>query len=156
MAWSFSFQLMPGEEVIEDSTSHQKPEIKSAYSVFLTNQRVIFRFDGLGSTLTQSFPYHEILDAKPATRLLISYLCVKTVKKDFYLNVSDADYWAEKIIGVKESMKNVPAAKPSVRPISPEMKRRELHDMLAALKKNSLLTDSEFEEKVRMLDSQRF
>gem|GEM_PF-6024576 len=45
MTWSLSFELLPGEEIREDSTRRDHDAIMAAYSVFLTNKRVIFRFD---------------------------------------------------------------------------------------------------------------
>jgi hypothetical protein len=141
---------MPDEEIIEDSTKRRQSRVKSAYSVFLTNKRAIFRFDGLGSSLTQSFTYPEILDAEPSTRLFVRYIRVKTEKKDYFLNVPDADYWVEKILKVKEEL---PAFKKPEKSLTPQMKKRELLDMLTILRKNSLLTDGEFAEKIRLLDS---
>lgn len=68
MFWSLSFHLLPDEEIVDDSTRKKSSGIKPAYSVFLTNRRAIFRFDSLGSSLTQSFFYHEIVDIKPCRR----------------------------------------------------------------------------------------
>jgi hypothetical protein len=62
MFWNLSFQLMPDEKIIADSTQiKQSRIIKATCSVILTNKRVIFRFDGLGSSLTQNFLPNEFL-----------------------------------------------------------------------------------------------
>jgi hypothetical protein len=45
MFWSLSLPLVPEEAVLEDSISHPLSKIKPAYSVFLTNKRIVFRFD---------------------------------------------------------------------------------------------------------------
>jgi len=155
MTWGFSFQLLPDEEVIEDSVRHGLPKIKSSYSVFLTNKRLIFRFDGLGSSLTQSFFYHEIVDAKPRTRLFVNYIQVTTSNKDYFLNVPDPEYWSKKTLDVKESLKGLPEVSKTKAAV-PGNNKRELLDMLTTLRKNLLLTDGEFEEKVRLLDSLKF
>ena len=47
MFWTLSFELLPQEEIIDDTDRRGGSGIKSVYSVFLTNMRVIFRFDGL-------------------------------------------------------------------------------------------------------------
>jgi hypothetical protein len=155
MNWSLSFQLMPDEDVLEDSTQKQTSGIKSAYSIFLTNKRVIFRFDGLGSSLMQSFYYDEILDAKPCKRLLINYIQLKTEKREFLLNTFDTDYWSNKILEIKKRLSETSEkTKPAI-PHLPEKKKREFFDMLTILKNNSLLTDKEFEKKVHQLDSMK-
>jgi hypothetical protein len=155
MFWTLTFEMMPGEEIIDDTTRKGHSGIKSAYSVFLTNKRAIFRFDGLGSSLSQSFFYNEIQDVTTTKRLFFTYLELKAKKKNLLFHIADADYWAKKIL---EIMKQIPAsnenrfdAKPS-----PVSKKRELMDMLTILRKHSLLTDSELEEKVQLLDSMKF
>ena|SRR3990172_1261693 len=153
MFWSLSFQLLPEEVVLEDSASRGQSGIKPAYSVFLTNKRAIFRFDGLGSSLTQSFFYHEMLDIRPSRRLFFTYLLVKTEKRDFLLNTSEPEYWMNKILEIKKKTVHEPAQQPAA---SPERKKRELLDMLTVLRKNALLTDSELEEKIHQLDSMKF
>jgi hypothetical protein len=55
MFWTLSFELLPGEKIIDDTDRRGSSGIRSVYSVFLTNMRTIFRFDGLGSSLSQSF-----------------------------------------------------------------------------------------------------
>jgi hypothetical protein len=155
VTWGFSVQLLSDEEVIDDSVRCGQPKIKSSYSVFLTNKRVIFRFDGLGSSLTQSFFYHEIVDAKPRTRLFVNYIQVTTPNKDYFLNVPDPAYWSKKALDVKQSLKGLPDVS-ITKAAFPGIKKKELLDMLTLLRKNLLLTDGEFEEKVRLLDSMKF
>jgi len=156
MFWTLSFQLLPGENILEDSTERTGTGIKAAYSVFLTNKRAIFRFDGLGSSLTQSFFYNEISSIHTRKRLFVTYLEIRTGKKDSLLNVADAEYWADRITRHKESSPSGDAGSKYSGASSPERKKRELLDMLTVLRKNGLLTDSELEEKIRMLDSLRF
>ncbi|MDA8082432.1 MAG: hypothetical protein M0024_02095 [Nitrospiraceae bacterium] len=153
MFWSFSFQLLPDENVIDDSTRMPQPAIKASYSVFLTNKRAIFRFDGLGSSMTQSFFYNEITNAAAIKRLFITYLDLKTAKKNVLLNISNAEYWADKIGEMKKSFEDpdVQATRPAQ--ISPERRKRDLLDMLTVLHKNGLLTSEELEEKIHALDS---
>ncbi|GAB4485855.1 MAG: hypothetical protein OHK006_12670 [Thermodesulfovibrionales bacterium] len=152
MAWSFSFQLLPGESVLEDSTVRETALVKAAYSVFLTEQRAIFRFDGLGSSLCKAFFYQEIIEAEPTTRLFVGYLRIRTRSQEAFFNIHDAGYWAGRILerrAVHASLQ--PESRPD-RKRGPENKRLLL-DMLVALKKNGLLTDEEFERKVSQLDS---
>jgi len=152
MFWALSFELLPNEEIIDDTTRKPASGIKPAYSVFLTSKRAIFRFDGLGSSLAQSFFYHEIEHVATIKRLFFTYLELKTKKKTFLFHIADAPYWAEKILQIRNqapvSDENRFNAKPS-----PESRKRELMDMLTILRKHSLLTDNELEEKVRILDS---
>ena len=155
MFWTFSFELLPGEEIIDDTTRKSYKGIKPAYSVFLTNKRAIFRFDGLGSSLAQSFFYHEIDDVTTTKRLLFNYLKLKAKKKDLLFHIADADFWAKKIV---EIIKQLPASDENrlkTKP-SPERMKRELMDMLTILRKHSILNDSELEEKVHLLDSMKF
>ena len=156
MFWSLSFQLLPDENIIDDSTQRSNPAIKPAYSVFLTNKRAIFRFDGLGSTLTQSFFYDEITAVKSCKRLFIDYLEVKTKKKDFLLNTAEAEYWAGRILEYKKGLPVNENSPKSPVLCSTERKKRELLDMLTILRKNSLLSDTELEEKIHLLDSMKF
>ncbi|MEW6109879.1 MAG: hypothetical protein AB1632_12040 [Nitrospirota bacterium] len=154
MFWSLSFQLLPDEVIIDDSTRENHSGLKPAYSVFLTNKRAVFRFDGLGSSLSQSFFYDEIMDVKPHKRLFINYMQLKTKRKEFLLNIPDADYWSNKILSTKENLKESPPAQPEQITSSPKAAgKKELLDMLTVLRKNSLLTDRELEEKIHMLDS---
>ena len=154
MFWTLSYELLPGEEIIDDTTKKSHTGLKPAYSVFLTNKRALFRFDGLGSSLTQSFFYHEIQEAATSKRLFFTYLDIKTEKKTFLFHIADAPYWAKKILEIKNqtpfSDENRLHAKPS-----PERRKRELMDMLIILRKHSLLNDSELEEKVQLLDSMK-
>ena len=155
MFWTLSFELLPGEKIIDDTSRKGHSGIKPAYSVFLTNKRAIFRFDGLGSSLSQSFFYNEIQDVTTTKRLFFTYLELKAKKKNLLFHVADADYWSAKIL---EIMKQTPAANENrfdAKP-SPDIRKRELMDMLTILRKHSLLTDSELEEKVRLLGSMKF
>lgn len=155
MFWTLSFELLPGEEIIDDTTRRGRSGIKAVYSVFLTNKRAIFRFDGLGSSLSQSFFYNEIEDVSTTKRLFFTYLELTVKKKIFLVHIADADYWSKKILQLLKQMpassENRFTAKPS-----PESRKRELMDMLTILRKHSLLTDSELEEKVQLLDSMKF
>lgn len=156
MFWSLSFQLLPDEQVIEDSVTRPQPAIQASYSVFLTNKRVIFRFDTLGSTLTQSFFYQEITAVTPVKRLFITYLNLKTEKRNVVLNISEVEYWAGRIrerIKVTAGAEINRATPPQV---PPERKKRELLDMLTVLHKNSLISNEELEEKIHRLDSMKF
>ena len=155
MFWTLSFELLPEEEIIDDTTRKSHSGIKPAYSVFLTNKRAIFRFDGLGSSLSQSFFYNEIEGVSTTKRLFFTYLELKTKKKNLLFHIAEADYWSKKIL---EIMKQTPASNENrlkSKP-SPESRKRELMDMLTILRKHSLLTDSELEEKVQLLDSMKF
>lgn len=153
MVWNFTFELMPDEVIIDDSTRREYKGIKPVYSVFLTNRRVLFRFEGLGSILSQSLPYNEIIDVGVKTRLFISYLYVKTAKNDYLFQTYDADHWAEKIRSVKETIiKETPGG---INPVPKEPRKRDILDMLVMLRKYSLLSEEEFEEKVRLLDSMK-
>jgi hypothetical protein len=150
MFWSLSLQLMPEETVLEDSTKHPVKGIKPAYSVFLTNKRVVFRFDGLGSSMTQSFLYHEITEAKPSTRMMITYLGVKTGQKEHFLHIAEPEYWAGKILEVK---KGLPEASGSRTEADARIKKQELLTMLSVLHKNNILTAAEFDQKKKLVES---
>jgi hypothetical protein len=155
MFWTFTFEMLPGEEVIDDTARKSRSGIKPAYSVFLTNKRVIFRFDGLGSSLLQSFFYNEIQDVATTKRLFFTYLELKTKKKSVFFHIADADYWSNKILEIRKQIP--PSNENRFDAItSPLSKKRELMDMITILRKNSLLTDSELEEKVHLLDSMKF
>ena len=154
MFWTLSFELLPDEEVIDDSTRVSLSGIKPAYSVFLTNKRAIFRFDGLGSSLSQSFYYSEIQEVATSRRLFFTYLAVKAKKRNFLLHVADAPYWAKKILEIKNVSPSTEVNRIGTQ-VSPESQKRELMDMLVILRKHSLLTDAELDEKVRLLDSMK-
>jgi hypothetical protein len=156
MFWSFSFQLLPDEKVIEDSVRRPQPAIKASYSIFLTNKRIIFKFDGLGSTLTQSFFYQEIASATPVKRLFITYLDLRTEKRKVVLNISEVEYWAGRIREMIKVSAEAVASQAKPPQISPERKKRELLDMLTILHKNSLISNEELEEKIHLLDSLKF
>lgn len=155
MVWTLSFELLPGEEIIDDTTRKSNAGIKPAYSVFLTNKRAIFRFDGLGSSLTQSFFYHEIADVKTTKRLFFTYLEFKAKKKNLLFHIADADFWAKKIVEIKNQLPNADENYIKTKPSAESMKR-ELMDMLTILRKHSLLSDSELDEKVQLLDTMKF
>lgn len=156
MFWSLSFQLLPDEEVIEDSIRRPQPAIQASYSVFLTNKRVIFRFDTLGSSLTQSFFYQEITSATPVKRLFITYLDLKTQKRNVVLNISEVEYWTGRIREMKKLSAEAEASQAKPPQVSPERRKRELLDMLTVLHRNSLLSKAELEEKIHLLDSINF
>jgi len=103
MSWSFAFKLLPGEEIIEDSSKDQDALIKPVYSVLLTNKRVIFRFDGLGSLLKKSLSYNEIKNARSVKRLGISYLRIETNGREHLFNTADPEIWSKKIMAIKEN-----------------------------------------------------
>lgn len=156
MFWSLAFQLLPEEVIIEDSAQKKRSGIKPAYSVYLTSRRVIFRFDGLGSSLTQSFFYHEILDVKPAKRFFVPYLDVKTEKRSFLLNTGDTDYWAKRILELKGSLASSAGQQKQASADSAGRTRAELSEMLTILSKHSLLSEEELKEKLCKLDSMNF
>lgn len=156
MFWNLSFHLLPDEVVIDDSSEKSQTGIKPAYSVFLTNMRAVFRFDGFGSSLTRSFFINEILDAKPTRRLFVNYISVRTREGEVLLNVAHPEYWSEKILNMRGPLRESPEQTRPLPTISSERTKRELVDMLTTLKKHSLLTDGEFEEKIRLVDSMKF
>ena len=154
MFWSLSFHLMPDEYVIEDSTSRSLAILKSTYSVFLTNKRVIFRFDGIGSSMAQSFIYREIDNVQPLKRLMINYLCVQTSAKHYFLHTPEPAYWADRILKMKRSVAQAPEVS---RPAEPAIrtKKQDLSDMLMTLRKYNLITDAELAEKKKLLEKQQ-
>jgi hypothetical protein len=148
MVWSLSFELMQGEDVLESSDDRPRPAVRSAYSIFLTPTRAIFRFDGFGSSLALSFFYHEIMDIAPTKRLFINYIILKTEKKQYFLNVSDPEYWTARIRELKAS-----AALPLTS--SPARRKKDLLDMLVVLNRHSLLDEVELEQKIARLDQMK-
>jgi hypothetical protein len=154
MFWSFSFHLMPDETILEESTSRSLAILKSTYSVFLTNKRVIFRFDGMGSSLAQSFLYREIDKVQPSKRLMINYLCVQTSGRQYFLHTPEPAYWAERILKMKKSVSQVPEVSPPAVP-GGRTKKQALVEMLTTLRKHNLLTDAELDEKVKLLEKQQ-
>ncbi|MGE5892605.1 MAG: PH domain-containing protein [bacterium] len=151
MIWSFSNQLLPDEQVIEKPDAKSSMGIRSTYSALLTNKRVLFRFEALGSNLTQSFFYDEIEDVQPSKRLFVNYLQVKTQKKEYFINTSDTEYLADKIKSMKEQLKSTCS-----RDKQNENERCILLDMLDILRKNGILTDEEYEEKVYLVNGKDF
>jgi hypothetical protein len=157
MFWTLSLQLLPDESVVEESADRKAFGTDPLYSVFLTNKRIIFRFNSLGSSLTQSFLFDEIIDAEPCKRLLINYLKIKTSRRSFLLNISEPDYWAKTIKGMRDNIQESiesSTTPPEHEPLR-KAKKSELLEMLTILKNNSLLNDNELEEKVRMLESKK-
>jgi len=146
---------MPDENVIEDSTSRSLAVLKSSYSVFLTNKRVIFRFDGIGSLMAQSFIYREIEQVQPLKRLMVNYLCVQTATKQYFLHTPEPAYWADRILKMKKSVVQAPEVSSPDKPAS-RTKKQDLSDMLMTLRKYNLLTDAELAEKKKLLETQRF
>lgn len=159
MSWGLSFQLHPGETVIEDSSLEDKNLVKSVYSVLLTERRVVFRFNGFGSKLCKSFMYGEIKGIQTTTRLFVSYLRITTYTHDELFNVCDADYLANRIRECKamyseEALPPVSSPSPLLsEESSPAKRKKNLYNMLLALKEHGLLTDDEFKKKVEQLDS---
>lgn len=149
MFWSFSYQLTPDETIIEDSKDKPRSAFRPLYSVLLTNKRAIFRFDSLGSSLSQTFYYQEIEDARPRRRFFISYVEIKARNKTYLINAPDADYWAGKIMGMKEQ--NAPVRKDM--PDPGRGKKRALLHMLSALKDSSVLTEEEYEKKIKQIET---
>ncbi|HET7318082.1 MAG TPA: PH domain-containing protein [Nitrospirota bacterium] len=154
MFWSFSFHLMPDETILEDSTSRSLAILKSTYSVFLTNKRVIFRFDGMGSSLAQSFLYREIDKVQPSKRLMINYLCVQTSGEQYFLHTPEPAYWAERILKMKKSASQVPEVSRPAEPAG-RTKKQDLVEMLTTLRKYNLLTDAELAGKIKLLEKQQ-
>ena len=152
MLWSISFQLLPDEEIIDDAAGKNYSGIQPAYSVFLTNKRAIFRFDGLGSSLSRSFFYHEIEDVATTKRLFITYLDIKSKHRNSLFHVGDAAYWMNKIRYIKNQspVYDKPGTKVSS---SPDRSKQELMEMLTTLRKHALLNDSELQEKVQRLNA---
>ena len=155
MFWSLSFHLMPDEYVVEDSTSRSLAVLKETYSVFLTNKRVIFRFDGIGSLMSQSFIYREIDQVQPLKRLMVNYLCVHTSAKQYFLHTPEPAYWADRILKMKKSVAQAPEVSRPADPVS-RTKKQDLSDMLMTLRKYNLLTDAELAEKKKLLETKQF
>lgn len=153
MFWSLSLQFMPDESVLEDSTRRGRGGLKPAYSVFLTNKRAIFRFDGLGSTMAQSFLYHEIIEARPSQRMFITYLGLRTASKEYFLHVPEPEFWAPKILECKMITSRAAAGvQTSSGPIV-RRKKQDLIDMLDSLKRHTVLTQEEFDQKKKPVDT---
>jgi hypothetical protein len=145
---------MPDEYVAEDSTSRSLAVLKETYSVFLTNKRVIFRFDGIGSLMSQSFIYREIDQVQPLKRLMVNYLCVHTSAKQYFLHTPEPAYWADRILKMKKSVAQAPEVSRPAGPVS-RTKKQDLSDMLITLRKYNLLTDAELAEKKMLLEKQQ-
>jgi hypothetical protein len=145
---------MPDEYIIEDSTSRSLAILKSTYSVFLTNKRAIFRFDGIGSSMAQSFIYREIDNVQPLKRLMINYLCVQTSTKHYFLHTPEPAYWADRILKMKRSISQTPEVSRPTESAS-RTKKQDLNDMLMTLRKYNLITDAELSEKKKLLEKQQ-
>jgi len=154
MFWSLSFQLLQGEEIITDSAKQAIKGFKPTYSVYLTNKRVIFLFEGIKSTLTQSFTYAEITDATLARRLLINYLCLHIADRKFFLHTTAPSYWATTILNMKNNLLASQAEQLSKERMN-EGKLRELNHMLAELRHYDILSDDEVEVKKKKIGALR-
>jgi hypothetical protein len=153
MFWSLSLQLMPDESVLEDSTKRESGGLRPAYSVFLTNKRAIFRFDGLGSTMTQSFLYHEITEARPLQRMFITYLDLRTSSKEYFLHIPEPGYWAPKILEYKNITSAAAAGVQATSSPIVRRKKQDLIDMLDSLKRHTILTQEEFDQKKKLVEA---
>lgn len=107
MGWGLSFRLRPDEEIYDTSMESEKGVIKPVYSVILTNQRVLFSFNPmsssiLGSSLWNSFEYNEISEIEVVSRIFIKYLKLTAKNRQYHMKVNDPDYWAEKIRNYRE------------------------------------------------------
>jgi hypothetical protein len=91
--------------------------------------------------------------------MFITYLMLKTGTKEYYLHVPGPEHWASRILDTKAGM--LPQAAPPPSRTAPQgelavqRKRRELHAMLATLRKHDILTDAEFQDKARLIDELR-
>ncbi len=149
MFWSLSLQLMPGETMVEESKKRSVAGIQPAYSVHLTNKRVMFKFAGLGSSMTQSFLLGEIAGVRPVKRLLIVYLELRAAGKTYFLNIADPAYWTTRILAA------VTSSAPT-RDAAGEKRKHDLHAMLTTLRSYDLLSDDELAEKRSRVESLRF
>lgn len=153
MFWSLSLQLMPDETITERSDTRPDSVLKASYSVVLTTKRAVFRFRSLGSGMAQSFIYREIESAEVRKRLMINYLLITTPLRQHYIHTPEPEFWAAKILECKKNdASSVSAA--SATPAVPGRKKRELLNMLAALRKHEVLTAAEFESKKKLLETQ--
>ena len=153
MFWTFSFQLMSGEEIVEDARPSPKGLVKSAYAVFLTNKRVVLRFQSLGSNLTQSFLFEEIEDAYPQKRVFVTYLALKTYKRTYYFHVGDVEYWAGRIVEFRGQVEGPADSMPGSTQPMESRQDQELLAMLTKLRESGLLTEEEFEAKRQLLET---
>lgn len=149
MFWSLSLQLMPDESIIEDSTKQTATGLKPTYTVFLTNKRAAFRFDGFGSSMTQSFTLDEIVMAQTVKRMFISYLELKTRSKTYFLHIPNPDYWSARVLDARGDMTPASETSQDTPPPDPEgvRKERELLGMLDTLRRYGILNEDELEEK---------
>lgn len=109
MGWGINFRLKPEEEIIDSSGGTEEGFIRPVYSVVLTDKRAFFNFTPMSSSILGSFLrlsiwYDEISKVEVVRRISIKYLKVITPKRDYYLNVSNPDYWAKRIMDLKETL----------------------------------------------------
>lgn len=95
--------MLPGEQILDDSSKDQDTLIKPVYSVLLTDKRVVFRFDGLGSLLKKSLSYNDIENARSVKRLGINYLQIEAGGREHFFNTADPEIWSRKIMIIKEN-----------------------------------------------------
>lgn len=161
MNWSFSYKLQPGEVIVDEPPDDRGFGLKTVHTPVLTNRRAMFRFNTLSSGLIQSFTYDEISDVRPANRLMIKYLRLMAGNREYYLNVDEPEEWALKIMGYQEMLRAGQAVKPArneaTMPLSGAGRasgawtKQELLDMLLKLHEAGVLTDTEFDEKEKLL-----
>jgi hypothetical protein len=151
MNWMLTFHIMPDETIVEDSTKTAPAVLGPTYTVFLTNKRVLFRFNAIGSSMTQSFTYQEIEDVQVLTRLLIPYLCVRSKGKEFFIHTPNPGYWSSKILETKKRMPD--ATTHAAAPLPGIGSREELRKMIITLQRYNILTAEEVENKLKLLDT---
>jgi len=144
MKWNLSLRLEPGEEVIEGPGEFSNFSLATMSTPILTNRRAAFKFNALSTGLIQSFPYEHITDAQAVTRLLIKYLKLTARGREYFLNVTEPEIWAEKIHINKERFQD---DAPPAAPTRQKPSISELLGMLDSLKEYGVLTDEECAEK---------
>ena len=82
-----------------------------------------------------------------------NYLILKTKRKEYLFNVSESEYWIRRIKEEKETYAGLVSDMREVETVPPEKKKRMLLDMLTVLHKNNILSEKEFEDKVRLLET---
>ncbi len=154
MFWSLSLQLMPGETILEDSTGKHVEGLKPSYSVFLTNKRAVFRLDGFGSRMAQSFLYDEVAQAQPVRRMFITYLRLTTRSKEYFLHIPAPEYWAARLREAAKQAASADEASAAAGAMS-RKQQEDLHRMLDALRQHGILTDAEYSQKVKLLNERK-
>jgi len=147
MSWSFSVKLLPNETIVEEGQTLSTFSVQAEHTPILTNRRVMFKFNTLSSGLVQSFPYSEIEEARSTSRLMIKYLLLKSGGREHYLKVDDPASWAAKILEYKDKYKDVAETGEGAQAPS----NAELVVMLESLHAAGVLTDSELDEKLKIL-----